>query len=66
MAVHNGLHTGPIELTPVVSAVLTVAKSVYADGTVLYTVGQPGNVFAHTASAEEALGAIMSVLRMDI
>lgn len=66
LAVHEGLHTGPIRLTPIKVDPLTIARSVYADGTVMFTVGGPGITYAHTTSAEEALTAIVNALGMVI
>lgn len=61
-AVHTGLHTGPIRLVPISTDQVTLARSQYADGTVMFTVGKPGLTYAHTASPEEALIAVMNVL----
>jgi hypothetical protein len=44
--------------------VLTISKSLYADGAVVYTVGNPGNVIAHTHDPEEALSVLTSYLGM--
>lgn len=65
-AVHTGLHTGPVQLLPVHTAGLTITKSLYADGTIVYTVGNPGEVIAHTKSPEEALSVLTSYLGMVI
>lgn len=63
-AVHGGLHTGPLQLEPVYTASLTMSKSIYADGAVVYTVGFPGEVIAHTQSPDEALTAVIAYFGM--
>lgn len=66
MAVHEGLRTGPIRLTPIEIEQVTIARSLYADGTVMFTVGKPGETYAHTAFPEEALSVVMHMLGITV